>query len=260
MSKSSVVPHGLLPTADDPTEGVERMPALEREHVQRVYDAIAHQWHGTRYKAWPRVVQFVAALPAGSLVADLGCGNGKLAPSFRAAGHFGVGCDFSAELVRIAAVQMGLQAQAADVMALPYRSGTFDAAVSIAVLHHVATKARRRLLVREALRVLRPGGRALLYAWAMEQGNGGVSGHAFAAQDVFVPWHQRRAEAAAAADARDAASGEYVGGKGGLVLQRYCHVYREGELTELVASVAGARLVDEYYDVGNWCVLLEKVT
>jgi SAM-dependent methyltransferase len=83
-----------------------------RQHVQLVYDAIARQWHGTRYKAWPRVVDFVRDLPPRSLVADLGCGNGKLAPSFRDAGHIAIGCDFSAELVGIAAGEMGMQARA----------------------------------------------------------------------------------------------------------------------------------------------------
>lgn len=95
-----------------PLSTPSEVPALLvhfRQHVQRVYDAIAWQWHGTRYKAWPRVVDFVSSLPGGSLVADLGCGNGKLAPAFREAGHAAIGCDFSVELVRIAAAQMQLE-------------------------------------------------------------------------------------------------------------------------------------------------------
>ena len=75
-------------------------------------------------------------------------------------------------------------------MRLPYRSGAFDAALSIAVLHHVSSEGRRRLLFAETLRVLRPGGLALFYAWAMDQSDG-RSGHVFASQDVFVPFTQR---------------------------------------------------------------------
>ena len=41
----------------------------------------------------------------------------------------------------------------------------------------------------EALRVLRPGGQALFYAWAFEQELNSVSGHIFEEQDVLVPWH-----------------------------------------------------------------------
>ena len=188
-----------------------------REHVQRVYDSIATEWHGTRYRSWPRVEEFVLSLPRGSLIADLGCGNGKMASACRQGGHFALACDFSVELVRIAALQQGAEAQIADALLVPYRDGCFDAALSIAVLHHISTEARcaaahasnrptrpepkdravsrvvvgrRRQLMAETLRVLRPGGLALFYAWAMEQSDG-VSGHLFAAQDVFVPFHQR---------------------------------------------------------------------
>lgn len=186
--------HESTPTSDcdssTTTSAIAALPALERDHVQRVYDAVAEQWHSTRYKAWPRVIEFVQALPAHSLVADLGCGNGKIAPHCREAKHHAVGCDFSAELVRIAALQQGLDAQTADVMALPYRDAVFDAALSIAVLHHVSTVERRRLLVAETLRVLRPGGKALFYAWASEQSDG-RSGHQFDSSDVFVPFHNR---------------------------------------------------------------------
>uniref|UniRef100_A0A7S0JBK4 Methyltransferase type 11 domain-containing protein n=1 Tax=Calcidiscus leptoporus TaxID=127549 RepID=A0A7S0JBK4_9EUKA len=266
MAKSSAVPCELLPAAPDGMSADEgscvMMPELERRHVQRVYDAIANQWHGTRYKAWPNVVKFVEALPTGSLVADLGCGNGKLSPSFRANRHFGIGCDFSSELVRISRAQMDLEAQVADVMALPYRSGTFDAAVSIAVLHHVATVPRRRQLIQEALRILRPTGRALFYAWAMEQSNG-RSGHEFDAQDVFVPWHQKKTEQLrqdpSAPENAHAADGSYMPEKAAFIYQRYCHVYREGELADLVSSIPCAKLLSTYYDVGNWCAVVEKV-
>jgi len=240
-AKGVPVPDDLLAPPPSTSSAAE-LPALERLHVQSVYDEIAEQWHGTRYRAWPRVEEFVRALPPSSLVADLGCGNGKMAAACRAGAHYAVGCDFSAGLVRIAALQQKLDAQVADVMALPYRAGAFDAALSIAVLHHVSSEPRRALLVAETLRVLRPGGVALFYAWAQEQ-HAGRSGHRFERQDVFVAWHQRDGATGAAGD----------------VLQRYCHVYCEGELRALVAATPGCRVVDEYYDTGNWCVVAEKV-
>lgn len=42
-----------------------------------MYDDIAKHFSGTRYAQWPRVVEFLQSLPRGSLVADIGCGNGK---------------------------------------------------------------------------------------------------------------------------------------------------------------------------------------
>ena len=313
--KAAAVPQELLEVSAE----AANLPLLERQHVQQVYDTIAQQWHGTRYKAWPRVEAFVHSLPAHSLIADLGCGNGKMAPACRESGHFALACDFSIELVRIAAAQMGMEAQAADVMLLPYRSGEFDAALSIAVLHHVASRERRLMLIRETLRVLRPGGRALFYAWAQDQAQG-RSGHSFGSQDVFVPWtqknnrtprpvaseqnvasgskpaqqeHRRRqkapgseeppppavaavtaalgsVEVSATASGAGAVACSELGGAAQCdlaapaaavapsVLQRYCHVYREGELIELIGAVGGCTVEEEYYDTGNWCVSLVK--
>lgn len=52
-------------------------PAVEAEHVHRVYDSIAPHFSHTRHHPWPQVTDFLRALPAGALVADVGCGNGK---------------------------------------------------------------------------------------------------------------------------------------------------------------------------------------
>ena len=63
------------------------MPSVEIENVQKVYDAVAAQWHGTRYRAWSGVEDFVTrCVVRGALVADVGCGNGKNAPAVLAAG------------------------------------------------------------------------------------------------------------------------------------------------------------------------------
>ena len=43
----------------------------------KVYEDIADHFSGTRYKPWPRVVEFVMEQPPFSLLADVGCGNGK---------------------------------------------------------------------------------------------------------------------------------------------------------------------------------------
>lgn len=57
----------------------------------------------------------------------------------------------------------------ADGMKLPYASQRFDAVLCIAVLHHITSPARRIEMLTELLRVLRPGGKALVTAWATEQ-------------------------------------------------------------------------------------------
>lgn len=47
------------------------------EHVYKVYDKIASHFSATRYKAWPRVVNFLQHVKKGSIVLDIGCGNGR---------------------------------------------------------------------------------------------------------------------------------------------------------------------------------------
>ena len=46
-----------------------------------------------------------------------------------------------------------------DNMSLPYKDDSFDAVLSIAVIHHIATTERRVRALRELARVLRVGGR-----------------------------------------------------------------------------------------------------
>jgi alkylated DNA repair protein alkB family protein 8 len=51
--------------------------SIEVEHVHKVYDNIAPHFSHTRHHPWPLVTDFLMGLPSGSLVADVGCGNGK---------------------------------------------------------------------------------------------------------------------------------------------------------------------------------------
>ena len=41
---------------------------------------------------------------------------------------------------------------------------------------------------------------------------------------------------------------------------RYYHVFQKGELSALFNEVGGVRVVEEFYDNENWCVVAEKVT
>ena len=47
-------------------------------------------------------------------------------------------------------------------MALPYKDDSFDAVLSIAVIHHIATTERRVRALRELARILRVGGRIII--------------------------------------------------------------------------------------------------
>ncbi|XP_029417751.1 alkylated DNA repair protein alkB homolog 8 isoform X2 [Nannospalax galili] len=139
---------------------------LEREHVHQVYEEIAGHFSSTRHSPWPHIVDFLKALPSGSIVADVGCGNGKYLGINKEL--YMIGCDRSRNLVDICRERQ-FQAFVCDALAVPVRSESCDACISIAVIHHFATAERRVAALRELARLLRPGGKALIYVWAMEQ-------------------------------------------------------------------------------------------
>ncbi|XP_043337131.1 alkylated DNA repair protein alkB homolog 8 isoform X1 [Cervus canadensis] len=139
---------------------------LEQDYVHRVYEEIARHFSSTRHTPWPHIVEFLKALPSGSLVADIGCGNGKYLGINKEL--YMIGCDHSQNLVDICREKQ-YQAFVCDALAVPIRSGSCDACISIAVIHHFATAERRVAALQELVRLLRPGGKALIYVWAMEQ-------------------------------------------------------------------------------------------
>ncbi|XP_069017412.1 probable tRNA methyltransferase 9B [Embiotoca jacksoni] len=159
----------------------EAASQLERDHVHSVYDKIAPYFNDSRYKAWPKVRQFLLDLQPGSIVADIGCGNGKYLHINKDV--FKMGCDVCRPLVDFAWSQ-GHEVQMCDGLHLPYRDSCFDAVLSIAVIHHLSTKERRIRAIKEMARTLRVGGRIMIYVWAMEQKR-----RKFEKQDIFVPWN-----------------------------------------------------------------------
>ena len=63
--------------SDETVLGEGNAEKLEDEYVHKVYDVIAPHFSHTRHNPWPKVSAFLNGLEDGSLVADVGCGNGK---------------------------------------------------------------------------------------------------------------------------------------------------------------------------------------
>ena len=59
------------------SDGAKVATDMEKQHVYEVYEKIAPHFSNTRYKPWPMIVDFLNSLPDCSIVADVGCGNGK---------------------------------------------------------------------------------------------------------------------------------------------------------------------------------------
>lgn len=91
---------------------------------------------------------------------DLGCGLGHLAAAAEEAGATAVGLDRDPAILAAGRREVGpFRAVCGDALSLPFRSGSYDWALSNQVIEHVETPAAFLL---EARRVLRPGGRLLL--------------------------------------------------------------------------------------------------
>ncbi len=104
---------------------------------------------------------------------------------------------------------------------------------------------------------------------------GAESRRVFPAQDVFVPWKLQKMEGDIQHsyhidDSPDRNDDERLHSRDiykrhvdnvavFTFMHRYCHVYREGELEEMIGSVRGMRVVRGYYEASNWCVVAEKV-
>jgi len=105
-----------------------------------------------------------ARVEAGMRVLDLACGSGIVSAAVAERGGRPVGLDFSSEMIRLArAGNSGIRFEEGDAEALPFADGSFDAVVSNFGIHHVPEPTRA---LREAHRVLRPGGQVAFTAWA----------------------------------------------------------------------------------------------
>ena len=223
-----------------------------------------------------------------------------------------------------------------------YCSDCFDATLCIAVLHHLGSVDRRVAVIRELLRVTKPGGVIFLQAWAMEQDD--ASKRKFYEQDVMVPWRLQKQflspsssssspdavkdsgqelttsqteEGAGAStgghthsnsnsntnnstsslpcktkkkkkkeskkdcdaidrtvnkksyrsvhdkDHKEFAADEItnsVDGKKDLITyERYCHVYRKGELEDLCSCIPNCQIIESGWDKSNWFVQIKKI-
>lgn len=86
----------------------------------------------------------------------------------------------------------------------------------------------------------------IITVWAFEQKK-----KKYTTQDVMIPWHlQKRFELKDDANKDDNSEAK--------VLHRYYHLFKEKELESLIAQVDCLEVVESFWDVDNWYVLVQK--
>uniref|UniRef100_A0A182TLC4 Methyltransferase type 11 domain-containing protein n=1 Tax=Anopheles melas TaxID=34690 RepID=A0A182TLC4_9DIPT len=174
------------------TDTSGRSAALERAYVHDVYENCEEPNGQIR----PKVAQFLGGLEPGSFVCDVGCGNGRYLSGFNPL-IYTIGVDRCYRLTQVAHGKGG-EVAICDNLELPFRDESFDAVLSLAVVHHFATTERRVGAIRELARILRIGGRVIITVWALEQRH-----RRFESQDVLVPWQPPRCKTGGISDDED---------------------------------------------------------
>ena len=109
-----------------------------------------------------RVAFIQRQLRAGTIV-DVGCGTGLLASRLRDAGYRVVGVDESFGMLKECRTTHAVPCVHGDSSSLPIRSGSIDAAICIATMHHVVGREAIAGSLREMLRIVKPGGRIVVW-------------------------------------------------------------------------------------------------
>ena len=135
-----------------------------------VWNAIAASWKERREEPMKEVAEFLEG-KKGNLL-DLFCGTGR---------HFPVhwegmvyGADFSEEMLKYAKVKaqetgINFSLQKMENERIDAKDNFFDIAIFISGLHCVETAEKRKLIIKELFRVMKPRAKALISVWSKNQ-------------------------------------------------------------------------------------------
>lgn len=199
------------------------------EETENVYEKIAHHFSHTRPRPWKWVETYLTSQSRGSLVYDIGCGNGRNMHS----NHLNmIGVDTCDSFLSICK-ESKLSVVKACMTKLPFISQTADAMISIASFHHLKTHEKRMNALSEMNRVMKQKATLLISVWSINQpsktrrvfNNFG---------DVIVPWN-----------------------KFGTIFNRYYYIFKIDELKTMF-KCSGFEIKTHFYTCGNEVFILVK--
>jgi ubiquinone/menaquinone biosynthesis C-methylase UbiE/DNA-binding transcriptional ArsR family regulator len=156
----------LTTSADQDARRLKGVLARRQTASQEFFASAAGQWDRLRAEMFGAASYF-HALPAllddGWTVGDLGCGTGPVAAALAPFVTKVIAVDRSQDMLQAARRRLrdfeNVEVRRGELEALPLEDESLDAATLLLVLHHVPDPGAA---LREAARVLRPGGRLLI--------------------------------------------------------------------------------------------------
>ncbi len=152
--------------ADQDARRLKSVLARRQSKSQAFFESAAGRWDLLREELFGRASHLQtlpALLDASWVVGDLGCGTGQVAAALAPFVTRVVAVDRSGEMLQTARRRLrehsNVDVRRGELEAVPIADEELDAATLMLVLHHVADPAAA---LREAARVLKPGGRLLI--------------------------------------------------------------------------------------------------
>ncbi len=155
------------------------------------YNQIAASRYNFRhYSRFQVELEELAARWRSGKMLNVGCAHGAdFLPFVKSFELYGL--DYSTEMIELAKKyaaknQFKATLVEADACQLPYANDFFDAAIAIAIYHHIEDDAGRLQALKELYRVLKPGGEAFISVWNRWQPR-----HWFQKKSFMQPWNTK---------------------------------------------------------------------
>ena len=193
---------------------------------------VAQHFNHTRYSVWTEVRAFVESLPSNTILADIGCGNGK--NMLIRKDLYPIGVDASFELCKIVQEKQ-LNCIYGNILEIPLETESIDNTICVAVIHHLDTEEQRSLAIKELIRITKPGGKIYIQVWMNKDEKD--------EQDRFLKWNLRK---------------HFTKDGVEKLFYRYYHYFNNNELEELVSQNKDVKIVRSFIDFDNYGVIIEK--
>jgi SAM-dependent methyltransferase len=199
---------------------------MEKEFVFKTYNIIAKEFDDTRYCKWNSVKLFLDSLSNYSLIADIGCGNGKYM-KYNPNNFQYIGIDTCINLLNIIQNKDTILGNA---LSLPYRNESFDAIISIAVFHHIFHDSDKIIFIKELLRILKINGKIHITVWAdnLIKKNMKNLGNS----NFLIPWKNKHL--------------------------RFYHLFNINEIQNILNNFSNINYSINY-EMENWCITIIKL-